>query len=244
MNSKQVLLSLCTLMFVTQADATTVYFNSNFNSAIDTGSSIMDSGKQLQKTFGDVTLGTFGSFIDRAMVFNPNSDPYEQVSLAMNEHVNKIFHIEFDLESQNLIGSNYGFTMHVDTPQVQNLDFKNCCFNTINMWPSGGSLGTFTDNMMMHVNVDIDLIQGLWSADVSGVGSQTGAFTSSGGGIESLRFGLAPALGGAGIDTNVYVGMDNLIVTSTVPLPGAAWLFGTGLLGIFGIAKRKRVHSQ
>ena len=28
-----------------------------------------------------------------------------------------------------------------------------------------------------------------------------------------------------------------------VPLPPAAWLFGSGLLGLIGVAKRKRVHS-
>jgi len=235
LNLKQVLLSLSTLMFITQANATTVHFSSNFNNAIDLGSDISDSGYRLHQTFGDVSLAPFGSLNDTALVFNPNSSSYEQVQLNVGEYDNKIFHIEFDLESQNLIGSNYGFTMSVNTPEVRNLSFKNCCSNTIDMSPHGGSLGTFSDNMKMHVNVTIDLIQGGWSAAVSGVGSSIGAFSSSGGGIDSIRFGLAPAVGGIGgaIDTNVYVGMDNLIVTSSeVPVPAAAWLFGSGFLGL------------
>lgn len=239
MNLRQVFLPLCALMFVTQANATTVYFNSNFNNATDTGSGVSDSGYLLQQTFGDVSLAPFGSLNGAALVFNPNTHSYEQVRLNIGEYENKIFHIKFDLETHNLIGSAYGFSMLVDTPNVRTLDFKNCCYNTVDMWPSGGTLGTFNDNMLMHVNVDIDLIQSLWKVDVSGVGSSIGAFNSSGGGINSIRFGLSPVKGAGGIDTNVYVGMDNLIVTSEVPVPAAAWLLGSGLLGLIGVVRRK-----
>lgn len=40
--------------------------------------------------------------------------------------------------------------------------------------------------------------------------------------------------------THTYGLFDNLsYATTTVPVPGAAWLFGSGLLGLVGIAKRK-----
>ncbi len=32
-----------------------------------------------------------------------------------------------------------------------------------------------------------------------------------------------------------------LVRVSSVPLPAAAWLFGSGLLGLIGVAKRKKV---
>ena len=35
-------------------------------------------------------------------------------------------------------------------------------------------------------------------------------------------------------------GLDNLAAVSPVPVPAAVWLFGSGLIGLFGIAKRKR----
>jgi hypothetical protein len=44
-------------------------------------------------------------------------------------------------------------------------------------------------------------------------------------------------------NSNVY-GFDNVCIddcsTAAVPVPAAAWLFGSGLLGLFGIARRKK----
>jgi hypothetical protein len=45
---------------------------------------------------------------------------------------------------------------------------------------------------------------------------------------------------GTNNSTNLLAGIDNYIVrTSAVPLPSAVWLFGSGLLGLVGIARRK-----
>jgi hypothetical protein len=38
---------------------------------------------------------------------------------------------------------------------------------------------------------------------------------------------------------NIYIGLDNVAV-SQVPLPPAVWLFGSGLLGLVGIARSKK----
>ena len=46
--------------------------------------------------------------------------------------------------------------------------------------------------------------------------------------------------GGATYDYGV-TGTINTITTSAVPLPGSIWLFGSALLGLSGIAKRKKV---
>jgi hypothetical protein len=46
-----------------------------------------------------------------------------------------------------------------------------------------------------------------------------------------------------GIDNSSIYGFDNVCVndcTAAVPVPAAAWLFGSGLLGLFGIARRKK----
>ena len=53
----------------------------------------------------------------------------------------------------------------------------------------------------------------------------------------SFQFsGPGTIVGIEGID-----GDSALIYVSTVPLPGAVWLFGSGLLGLVGIARRKKV---
>ncbi|MGD2055750.1 MAG: VPLPA-CTERM sorting domain-containing protein [Gammaproteobacteria bacterium] len=40
---------------------------------------------------------------------------------------------------------------------------------------------------------------------------------------------------------SAYINLDTGLAVTTVPLPGAAWLFGSGLLGLTGIARRKKV---
>jgi hypothetical protein len=46
------------------------------------------------------------------------------------------------------------------------------------------------------------------------------------------EFTLNPAIGGG------YEG--NFTIVSAVPVPAAAWLFGSGLIGLIGIARRKK----
>ena len=46
-----------------------------------------------------------------------------------------------------------------------------------------------------------------------------------------------------GVNADSVMGYDNVCVndcTAAVPVPAAAWLFGSGLLGLFGIARRKK----
>jgi hypothetical protein len=39
---------------------------------------------------------------------------------------------------------------------------------------------------------------------------------------------------------NIYLGSYLVADTTTVPVPAAAWLFGSGLLGLIGVARRKK----
>jgi hypothetical protein len=235
MKTKESLLLAASLIFAGNASAITVHFNSDFETAIDTSTSIIDSSGNLTQVFGDLSLSTFGSMNGTALVFNPNTNSYEQARLALGAGAS-FYHIEFDILTQGLVGSDYAFVMLADTPTVQNLSFSNCCSDSIQFGSS--TLGVVTNDTLMHVIVDIDLVNSLWMADISGVGSATSTFNSSGGDVDALRFGLLPALGGAGIDTNVFVGIDNLLVTS-VPVPAAFWLFASGGLGLFSLGRFK-----
>ena len=239
MHSKTIIATLMALAATQPADAAIIHYSSTFENAVDAGA-IVDSGGVLTQVFGDVSLGTFGSLTGTALVFNPNIESYEQVSLTLGSGHSR-YHIEFDLQTQGLTGSGYSFGLLADTHMVQTLNFANCCSDNISMWSGGPatttSIGTLSDNTLMHVTVDIDLAYGYWMTSVSGVGSNVAPFYASDGDIFSLRFSLSPALGGVGMNTNIFVGMDNLVVTS-VPLPPALGLLGAGLLALYGVARK------
>lgn len=42
------------------------------------------------------------------------------------------------------------------------------------------------------------------------------------------------------LSTKTYFTLDNLEYVSTIPIPAALWLFGSGLLGLIGFARHKR----
>jgi hypothetical protein len=44
----------------------------------------------------------------------------------------------------------------------------------------------------------------------------------------------------SGISAQVFIDQIQLEVTGVVPVPAAVWLFGSGLLGLVGVAKRKK----
>lgn len=57
-------------------------------------------------------------------------------------------------------------------------------------------------------------------------------------------FGIGgyPMAEGAWQDFNINIDIDNitLIDVATVPVPSAIWLFGSGMIDLFGIASRKK----
>ncbi|MEW6265792.1 MAG: DUF4465 domain-containing protein [Thermodesulfobacteriota bacterium] len=58
--------------------------------------------------------------------------------------------------------------------------------------------------------------------------------------VDSLSFSLSGSDSGAyGLNTPAYFALDNLTSAAPVPIPGAVWLFGSGLLGLIGL-RRKR----
>ncbi len=58
--------------------------------------------------------------------------------------------------------------------------------------------------------------------------------------VYALEFSLSSSDTGAyGINTPAYFAIDNLTAVSAVPVPAAIWLFGTGLLGLVAVARRR-----
>lgn len=58
--------------------------------------------------------------------------------------------------------------------------------------------------------------------------------------VYALEFSLSSSDNGAfGMNTPAYFAMDNLTAVSAVPVPAAVWLFGSGLLGLVAVARRR-----
>ena len=61
-------------------------------------------------------------------------------------------------------------------------------------------------------------------------------------GFETLTFtGFTNLTSVTWVNTFDYHSFDNIVLdTSSVPVPAAAWLFGSGLVGLLGVARRKK----
>lgn len=105
---------------------------------------------------------------------------------------------------------------------------------------AAGDFFTLTVNGLDDTNtithsVDVELAVGtnlldswLWT-DLSSLGN-----------VFALEFSFASSdVGAFGINTPTYFAIDDLTSAAVVPVPAAVWLFGSGLIGLIGIARRK-----
>lgn len=181
----------------------------------------------------------FGSLTDQPLVFNPNTSTYEQIQLNLGLGFDN-YNLSFDIETANLNESLYSFNVIFDSPQVQNLNFHGSVgLYTFNSGGGGSNLGAFSDNTLMHVNINVDLINNIWMIDTGVLPVYTGVFNSLEGDVSSIRFNLSPWYSGTGIDSSISVGIDNIIVSSSVvPLPAALWLFMSGFVVLITFLKK------
>jgi hypothetical protein len=102
----------------------------------------------------------------------------------------------------------------------------------------GASLTSFSMDIDTNVDTSIEIYDAsgstLLSSDLVTTGSYQNVYVVSSNGISGFSLSSSSQIEG-------NTAIDNVIVnTSVVPVPAAVWLFGSGLIGLIGIARRKK----
>lgn len=181
-----------------------------------------------QTIFGSPTVqSSVGPFTD-ALVFHAVSS-YDQIRLPINTAGSR-YDIHYDVYVHSLLNSNYDFGLYLDTPEIRTVDFNGLSNQLSVFQPGGGaSLGNFLNDTVYHFDIAINLTANTWSVAVNGLTRYSSAFAATS--LQSLRFSMAPAVGGTGNVPATYAAIDNVVV-NVVPEPGS----GTVLALAAGLA--------
>ena len=151
-----------------------------------------------------------------------------------------------DVFSVDIMGS--GFTSNVDGGGV-NLSFDQSRLNVLsvsidesvwNFGSTGVSTGVIDNGAGLVDGIMVNTL-----ADVAGdFVIATIEFQAMDVGISSLLlsdWGINPWASGGSLINPDYIASS--VEVSAVPLPAAVWLFGSGLIGLAGVAKRRKLNS-
>lgn len=248
-----VALGLAPLLFASTSQAAVItHYDIDFSAPTHTVGSAPTTGSGTDTpsstTFGSTNVeSSFNALSGESLVFNTsgNTEPccfYDQIKLDLSAGYDN-YQLSFDMAADAFVntGSNNAFRVLFDTPQVRSLDFKNN--GSIGVYhpfgPSSANTGSFTNDMLYNVMVDINLVTNLWDIKVNSLSIFSGAFTSTGGDINSIRFSFGAMTSGAST-VHDSVGIDNIKLTSQVPVPATLALLVLGLLGL-ATSKRRKV---
>ena len=214
---------------------------------------------QFSPTYSNVrgnpeVVGPTETFSTRSLAFNTSGNTnlccyYDQITYEIGSENSpyKAFNISFDIYTDSLIGSNNQFTILFDTPTVRNLIFTN--EGNIELhpgWDSQQLLTTYNENESMHIDMMFDIGSNIWDVSLndiviysSYIDNVSNPYLQPAEYLRSIRFsqGLESSLNSPSHNATVY--LDNVMISS-VPVPAAVWLFGSGLIGLAGIARRKK----
>jgi hypothetical protein len=195
-------------------------YSADFNPPINQADQLPAVGQGLRTPssiiFGEPTVvSAFGHLTNYPLVFTALG--YEQIGFALGKGASDYF-VEFDVETRNLNGSSFAYSLLFDTPNVQNFVFHGGIAAVLA--PSSPPLFGWSDNELHHVRIEIDLGNGTWRLELDNLLPAMGSFYSSGGDIQSVRFNLSGWRAPVVDDSSVQVAIDNVrIGTSGQPAP-------------------------
>ncbi len=185
--------------------------------------------------FGTPTIVATVGPLSRALVFDAVTS-YEQIRLAVGGF-GPHYNLTYDVLVHNLRGSQYGFAMVLDTPQVRTVTFHGG-LNQIDFFNPGVFSGTtstaFANDTVYHMGVAIDFPMNRWTVAVNGTERLNQPINATQ--LSAIRFSMDPWIGGAVDGPGVYAALDNVVLTVT-PEPSAGLL--AGMAGMLWLALRR-----
>ncbi|MCB1875601.1 MAG: hypothetical protein KDH88_06460 [Chromatiales bacterium] len=185
-----------------------------------------------------VVAASYGPQLDETLVFNPDLETMQQIRLDLNRGYDN-YRIGFDLVTDALAGSDYNFAVLLDTDvtDTKSLNFHGSVgVRTFNPTQApldrARILGPLSDGTLVHVEVEVDLLDNSWTASSTAFAGFSGSFDPVGTDLSSIRFSIAPWTGSTP-DPTVFAAIDNIVVSSsTAPVVPTAWLLLVGLAGL------------
>jgi hypothetical protein len=137
-----------------------------------------------------------------------------------------LIQVEFDIVTENVIGSLYGFKVFLDTPEIRTLSFHGPRQQVEAFKPriAEATLQEFLDGRRYHVTMVADTIADRWRISIDGMSRYEAALSASI--VSSIRLAMAPMDGPApdSLLSKVYV--DNFKVVTTPPNGSVALVAG------------------
>lgn len=185
--------------------------------------------------FGSPAVVSSFHGLSNALLFHAVST-YDQIRLNIGAAVPG-YQIGFDVVTHGLRNSQYAFTTLLDTPEVRLVSFHGVLNDIYVFQPSPYTIQTpqsFVDDTVYHLDIMVDFPNNLWKISVNNVPVFSNPINASD--VDSIRFSLAPAIGGAGNSPGTQVAIDNIRV-DTIPEPSAYALALSALVLLFPMVR-------
>ncbi|MEO1375236.1 MAG: caspase family protein [Cyanobacteria bacterium J06635_10] len=148
-----------------------------------------------------------------------NEKGYDKIELNVDRSSQRYL-FKFDLYTNNFVDAKNNknkFTIHFDTPTIQKLNFNGN--GKIRHYqpriPGNGSIsgviGSFQDQEVIKMAIDINLHQGKWTIFQNGRKIHTSPFYSKSGDIKSIRFNLGNLNRSPQFNFGI-IGLDNIVL--------------------------------
>ena len=149
------------------------------------------------------------------------------------------------------LSSTFGFTFNLPIALTGQINASSSVSYSLSSLSSDGAQITANGNVVTASEVDTSvsglgfLNKGVDVGDTFGFlgGPQTqnsSVFTASSSFTGDLAYDLMEVKVDFALTANSSVGISGFVQQTVVPVPAAVWLFGSGLLGLIGVARRKK----